>query len=435
MTRHEEMKVILENSTFKLSGGLRGVLVLFVAVGIVGFVVGALGSQPHLAWEALLVNTVFFGGIGFGALTFSVIWQITDANWGRPYKRFAEALAAFTPVAFGLYLVLFFGAHHFFQWMDHDKVIHSKAGWLNFPFFIERNIGLFVLVLILSWIYIKNSLRPDIGLAKKLANFSNGFADRLVSNYGTQEEEEILANKKNIRMAPLVAIGWACLSSLIAFDWVMSIDQEWYSTMFGVQYLVASLIGGMACLNLISGVVWKKFKLNGYISVTRHHDTSKFIFALCLLWTYMIFSQVLVIWYGNIPEETPYLILRMQSHEWGWMFWLLLVMLFLIPFFGLMSRTACNTPWFSRLISIDILVGLWLEKYFLVVPSIQENMADAAAAAGAEVHGLPGFQYNLFDFSITLGVLGAFVLCFLWFLSRVPALPISDKRLFSEGHH
>jgi len=93
MTRHEEMKVILENSTFKLSGGLRGVLVLFVAVGIVGFVVGALGSQPHLAWEALLVNTVFFGGIGFGALTFSVIWQITDANWGRPYKRFAEALA------------------------------------------------------------------------------------------------------------------------------------------------------------------------------------------------------------------------------------------------------------------------------------------------------------------------------------------------------
>ena len=254
----------------------------------------------------------------------------------------------------------------------------------------------------------------------------------MVSGYGTQEEEEAARHRKNTRLAPLVALGWALLSSLIAFDWMMSIDQEWFSTMFGVQYLVASLISGMAALNLVSGVVWKKFKLDGYINTSRHHDTGKFIFALCLLWTYMCFSQVIVIWYGNIPEETPFLILRMQSHEWSWLFWVIMVMMFIIPFFGLVSRTACNTPWFSRILAIDILCGLWLEKYFLIVPSIQENMADAGHGTG---HGLPGFQYNLFDFSVTLGVLGAFLLCFFWFLSTVPALPISDARFFKEGHH
>ena len=431
MTRNEEMKAVLESTTFKLSGGLRGLFVLFVAIGLVGFIVGASGSHPPLAWQALLTNTVYFGGIAFGGLMFSVIWHITDANWGRPYKRFSEALGAFAPIAGLLYLVLFFGAHHFFQWMDHDKVIHSKAAWLNFPFFVERNVILYVVVLILAFIYVKNSLRPDIGLAKKLNNFSNGFADKFVSGYGDQDAEQKACKKKNDRIAVLLAMGWGLLSSLIAFDWIMSIDQEWFSTMFGVQYLAASLITGMACLNLISGVAWKKLGLDGYINTSRHHDTGKFIFAFCLLFTYMVFSQVLVIWYGNIPEETPYLLLRMHSHEWGWLFWVLAVMIFLVPFFGLMPRTVCNLPWASRIFAIDVLVAIWLEKYFLIAPSIQENMADAA---GVGAH-LAGFQYNIFDFSITLGVLGAFLLSVFWFLSKVPAVPISDPRFYKEGHH
>jgi len=431
MTRHEEMKVVLENSTFKLSSGLRGVLLLFVAIGVVGFIVGVTGSHAHLAWQALLINTLFFSGIGFGALIFSVMWQVTDANWGRPYKRFAEALAAFTPVAFGLFLVLFFGAPHFFQWVDPEKVIHSKAGWLNFPLFVERNIALFGLTMVLAWFYIKNSVRPDIGLAKQLTNFSNGFADKLVKGYGSQEEEEQARHRKNTVVGPWLAGVWWLLATLLAFDWMMSIDQEWYSTMFGVQYMVTCLISGMCAINIISGIAWKKFKLDGYINTSRHHDSSKFIFALCLLWTYMCFAQVLVIWYGNIPEESPYVIMRIQSHEWSWLFWVLTAMMFIIPFFGLVSRTACNTPWFSRILALDILAGLWLEKYFLIVPSIQENMADDGYLGGH----IPGFQYNLFDFSVTLGVLGAFLLCFFWFLSRVPALPISDHRFFKEGQH
>ena len=173
--------------------------------------------------------------------------------------------------------------------------------------------------------------------------------------------------------------------------------------MFGVQYAVANLIGAAAVIMIASGIAQKRFRLEEYITTVRYQDISKLAFSACLLWTYMIFSQVLVIWYGNLPEETPYLILRMQSHEWGWMFWVIMILLFFIPFFGLMSRTACNSIWFSRIIAIIILIGVWFEKYFLIVPSIQENMA----ADGGHGGGLAGFHYNFYDISITLDVRGS----------------------------
>ena len=434
MTRNEEMKAVLQQSAFKISNSLRSVLLVFVAIGIIGFIVGLVSDHSSDAWQALLINTIFFGGISFGGLIFSVIFTVTKANWGRSIKRLAEGMASFIPIAGVLFIILFFGAHHFFEWIDHDKVIHSKAGWLNYPFFVERNIILFIIFMLFSWFYLKASLRPDIGLAKKLSNLSNAFSEKFIKNYGSQEDEEAHSIKITRILAPFVGFTFGLLSTLIAFDWMMSIDQEWFSTMFGVQYAASNMIASGAVLMIFAGIFKNNYRLDEYITVTRYHDMSKLTFSACALWTYLIFSQVLVIWYGNLPEETPYLILRMQSHEWGWMFWLIMILLFIIPFFGLMSRTSCNSVWFSRIIACDILIGTWLEKYFLIVPSIQENQA-AAGAHGAGGHGLAGFHYNLYDFSITLGVLGAFLLCYLWFLQRVPVVPISDKRFFQESHH
>ncbi|MDH5559509.1 MAG: hypothetical protein OEY59_01480 [Deltaproteobacteria bacterium] len=433
MTRNDEMKEVLTNSAFQLGNGIRNLLIVLMAIGVIGFIVGLVSGHSGLAWRALLINTILFGGISTGGLMFSVIMTVTEANWGRPIKRLAESMASFTPFAGILFIILFFGGHHFFEWMDHDKVIHSKAGWLSYPFFVERNVILFIIFMILGWFYLKASVRPDVGLAKRLTQFGNNFANRFIKNYGDQEEEELQSIRITRRLAPFVGIAFALLSTLIAFDWMMSIDQEWFSTMFGVQYAIANMIGALAMLMIFSGFARSRLRLEDYISVNRYHDVSKLGFSACALWTYLIFSQVLVIWYGNLPEETPYVILRMQSHEWGWVFWLIMVLLFIIPFFGLMSRTSSNSVWFSRIIAIDILVGVWLEKYFLIVPSIQENLA--AAGHGAAEHGLPGFEYNLYDFAITLGVLGGFLFCALWFLQRIPVVPISDKRFFQVSHH
>jgi Ni/Fe-hydrogenase subunit HybB-like protein len=430
MSRDNEMKALLEQTRFRMNDRLQKLLLGLVVIGVIGFVAGLIGNRSYLAWQALLVNTMFFGGIALGGLAFSVIFTITNAKWGRPIKRLAEALGAFIPIGAVLLCLLFFGADHFFEWMDHDKVIHTKAGWLNFPFFIIRNVVVLGLFVAAGSYYLKTVIRPDIGLAGKLSGFGNPFADRFVRNYGSQEEEEAGSEKKAKTLAVLLALLFFLLCTLLAFDWMMSIDQEWFSTMFGVQYAIANLIGAAAALLIIAGIARKEFQLDEYITIDRYHDLAKLTFAVCALWTYLIFSQILVIWFADLPEETPYLIMRMQSVEWGWMFWVLFFLMFFIPFFGLMSRTACNSIWFSRLIAVDVLVGVWLEKYFLIVPSIQENNARAGIIDASS--GLPGFSPNIYDVSITLGVLGIFLLSFFWFLQRVPAVPISDPLFFRD---
>jgi Ni/Fe-hydrogenase subunit HybB-like protein len=424
MSTDNETKALLEQTRFRINDRLQKILLFFIAIGIIGFMAGLIGSRSYLAWQALLVNTIFFGGIALGGLAFSLIFTITNAKWGRPIKRLAEALAAFMPIGALLLCLLFFGAGHFFEWMDHDKVIHAKAGWLNFPFFIIRNVVVLGLFVAGGSYYLKTVIRPDIGLAQKVSDFGNSFAKRFVKNYGSQEEEQAGAEKRAKTLAPPLALLFFLLCTLLAFDWMMSIDQEWFSTMFGAQYAVANLIGAAAALLIISGIARKNFQLDEYITIDRYHDLAKLTFAVCALWTYLIFSQVLVIWYADLPEETPYLILRMQSQEWGWMGWFLFILMFVIPFFGLMSRTACKSIWFSRLIAVEILVGTWLEKYFLIVPSIQENNARAGLIDASS--GLPGFSPNFYDVTITLGVLGIFLLSCFWFLQRVPAVPISD---------
>ncbi len=430
MSIDNETKALLEQTHFRINDRLQKFLLFFVAIGIIGFVAGLIGNRSYLAWQALLVNTMFFGGISLGGLAFSVIFTITNAKWGRPIKRLAEVLSAFMPIGALLLCLLFFGADHFFEWMDHDKVIHTKAGWLNFPFFVIRNVVILGLFGAAAGYYLKTVIRPDIGLAGTLGDFGNPLSRRLAKNYGSQEEEVATAEKRAKTIAPVLGILFFLLSTLLAFDWMMSIDQEWFSTMFGAQYAISNLIGAAAALLIIAGIARKHFQLADYITIDRYHDLAKLTFAVCALWTYLIFSQVLVIWYGNLPEETPYLILRVQSLEWGWMFWLILILMFIIPFFGLMSRTACNSIWFSRLIAVDVLIGAWLEKYFLVVPSIQENRASAGLIDASG--GLPGFSPNVYDAAITLGVLGIFLLSFFWFLQRVPAVPISDPLFFRK---
>ena len=434
MSRYDEMQALLEQTRFKTNPKLKKILLLLIIPGIVFFIAGLFTDKSYLAWQSLLVNTIYFTGVALGGLVFSVIFTITGANWGRPIKRLAEAMAVFVPIGAILFLVLFFGMSNFFEWVDHDKVIHTKEAWLNTPFFVLRNLFMMFITLVIGWIYFKSSLRPDIGLAKKISSFNNTLADFFTKDYNSQNAEEQKEIKRSSFTAPIVGFAFAILCSLLAFDWMMSIDQEWFSTMFGVQYAMSNLVGASAALLIISGIVRQKYNLRDYITTDRFHDLAKLTFAGSAMWTYMVFSQVLVIWYGNIPEETPYLILRMQSLEWGWMFWLLCAMMFIIPFFGLMSRRACNSIWFSRIIAIELLIGTWLEKYFLIVPSIQENNASAGIIDAS--HGLPGFSLNIYDITLTVAMFCAFLLVYLLFLERVPIVPISDKLFFkkSTGH-
>lgn len=440
MSRNDEMKKVLEKSLIKFSDSHKLLLLLLTFFGVVFFFVTLSVTDPYVAWQAFLINTIYFTGIAHAALMYSVIFTITDAYWGRCMKRIAEALAAFVPIGIVFFFILFLGGKYFFEWYDHDRVIHTKEGWLNYSFFIQRNAVSMILVGALSYFYVKNSLRPDIGYSRTLIPgiFNNGIANHFTKNYSDDDKEVDKGYFSNIKLAPILGMSYALLSSLIAFDWMMSIDQEWFSTMFGVQHLVSNLLGAGAVLIIVLGIIRKRFNLEDYITLDRYHDICKLTFALGLLWTYMIFSQVLIIWYANLPEETPYLMLRLKSKEWSQLFWFIFFVLFQIPFWGLMSRTACRSVGFSRIIAIDILIGVWLERYIVVAPSILENNFAAGAGGHGESTGtIASFQFTSMipDLCIGLGMLGLFLYAFLYVLEKVPMMPISDHRLFSSEEH
>ena len=442
-SRDAEMLKVLDNISFDFGGKLRRNIRILLALGVAGLAWGFLSGHVLYVAQALLINTLFFAGIAHAGLMFSVIFTVTDAFWGRPMKRISEAMAGFAPIGALLFVVLFFFTSYLFEWTDHDKVIHSKEGWLNLPFFTIRNVLLVGLLGVLSYLYLKASVKPDILLARKLKGadaFNNGLANRLVGEAGDFEAVHADSYHYNKQLAPWLGFTYALVCTLIAFDWVSSIDQEWFSTMFGVQYLVANLIGAGAVLIIFSGVFREKFQISEYQTLLRHHDFCKLTFAFTLLWTYMIFSQVIVIWYANIPEETPYMVLRMLSEEWGWMFWVLFVAVFQIPFWGLLSRTACRSIYFSRLIAVELLCGLWLEKYFLVTPSVQENLLDSghgdSHGQGLSSETVAGFEPVpfLIDLLVGCGFLGLFIISFLAVSKKIPMMAISDYRLFKPSH-
>ncbi len=416
-----ELKDILETGNPILRSGWRSLLWGFVIVGSGMFIYGLYNNQPERTWQIFLVNTLFWGGIAQAGVMLSVIWQITDAKWGRPYKRVAECFSAFLPLAFLTFIAISFGASHLFEWV-HDP-LPAKASYLNLPFFLTRNtIGLGMLLL-LSRIYVNNSLLPDLAEARALIpQWGGKNAEKLLKNYDHNTQK----NKKELnarRLAPALALLYAVVFSMVAFDYVMSLDQEWFSTLFGVFFFVGNLYSALALMLIIIAFLHRKTILNKYMTINRYNDLAKLTFAIAMLYVYMAFSQYLVIWYSNLAEEAPFLVTRsIAPTPWRPLFWILFGLLFVLPFITLISRTICRTPIITASIALVLLIAQWWAHYLLVVPSIQDR------------HENPQFLFGLMEILITLGFGAMFLLSVLYMMRLVPILPISDKHLCQSWH-
>ncbi|MCZ6557512.1 MAG: hypothetical protein O7A69_07015 [SAR324 cluster bacterium] len=234
------MKEILERSSLHLPSGWKVLLWVFVLAGVLMFIIGLTIGSAERTWEALLINVVFWGGLAQAGVMLSVIWQITDAKWGRPFKRLAEGFGAFLPVAFAMFILVFFGGKYLYEWVENPMEI--KAGYLNMGFFVSRNILGFLLMYGITFFFLAASLKPDLAYARKLIpGWGGGFADWLLKGYGEHEAEVIRLELLSRRLAPALGIVYAFITSLIAFDFVMSLDQEWFSTLFGVFFFVGNL--------------------------------------------------------------------------------------------------------------------------------------------------------------------------------------------------
>ena len=423
------MKDIAEKSLFIIPEMIKRLLWAFIILGIGMFIAGLMtgGKDSVLrTWQAFLINTVFWAGIAHAGIFFSVIWQLTDAKWGRPFKRLAEACAGFLPISFLMFIIVFFGSNVLYEW-THNPFLHHgvavKAGWLNMPFFVSRNIAWLVLIYAVSWWFVKTSIKPDIALARKLlgTDWGGRFADKMLVGYGEHEDEVIRLEKLSRKIAPALAILYTFGASFLAWDFVMTLDQEWFSTLFGVFFIIGNMHAFLALMLVISVSVRDSFGIEEYITINRLHDLAKLVFAFSLLWAYMGYSQYLVIWYADMPEETPYLVIRSMEQPWALMFLLIIIAVFAIPFLGLLPKTFCRMPNYIRAMGIWVVISQWFVIYLMVVPSLQD-------------FGHYHVDMGLHELLITLGFVGIFFLSYFTFLGKVPILPISDKHLCRSWH-
>ena len=379
---------------------------LLTIAGVVCFAAGVLGEDPLRTWQAYLVNFLFWAGLSFGAVLFVAVLNITGARWGRPLKRLGEAFGAFIPVVFVFFLLLYFGRLELFPWIRDP--VPGKEMWLNAPFlFIRNGAGLLVLSAIaLAMIFF--SLKGDRQWMVSLPEGEEAI---------TSEGPWTVSWRKQQILSTVMAIVYAFVLTLLAFDLIMSLDRHWYSTLLGGYFLVGSFYTGIVAVYFLALIAGRIEGFKDYLGPRHFHDLGKLVLAFCLFTGYLFYAQFLTIWYGNMPEETRYVILRVKLTPWEPLAWVTLVMVFLLPFILLLSRRIKLKRVPMILLSLVILAGMWAERFILVVPSLWKR---------------GGIPLGITEALITAGYLGIVGLCVTGFLARVPSMPVSDP-LFREA--
>lgn len=363
--------------------------IILALVGLVAFVSGLLYGDRLRVWQAYLFNYFYWTGLSFGSAVFLAALNITNATWGRPFKRLAEALTAFLPVSFVLLWVIYCGRTETFEWVT--RPLPEKAAWLNVPCLFGRDGAAHLILTALSAALVLASVGAD---RRQIDAKENGLAWR------TQQV-----------LSPLIGIVYAVVLSLLAVDLLMSLDQSWYSTMFPAYIFVSGFFSSVAAVYLLTFLAGRRSAFRPFLGARQYHDLGKLTLAFAIFTGYLYYAQFLVIWYGNLAEETKYLITRTKTEPWCFLSWTVLGMIFLIPFFVLLSRRVKLKRLPMLLLTVMILIGMWLERFLLVAPSLWRS------------NSLP---LGVIEISIGLGFLGLMAFCFLMFLRQVPPLPVGD---------
>jgi hypothetical protein len=392
-------------SRLHVSPYLTAFFALLALIGTGTFIAGILGGNPLRAWQAYLVNFLFWTGLSSGAVLFAAVLNITGAGWGRPLKRLAEAFGTFLPVGLVLFWLLYFGRLQLFPWIG--EPLAGKEVWLNVPFLFARNsAGLLLLT----------------GVALAVIYFSLK-GDREWREHTWEKGTEIpddgpwrISWRRQQILSPVLGIVYAFVMTLVSFDLVMSLDRHWYSTLLGGYFLVGSFYSGVAAIYLLALLAGRTGALKRYVGPRHFHDLGKLLLAFSLFTGYLFYVQFLTIWYGNLPEETRYVILRVKTTPWEPLAWVVLFTIFVIPFVVLLSRRVKLKRIPMILLSLMVIAGMWLERLILVAPSLWKGK------------DLP---VGAIEVVITAGFLGVVGLCLTVFLGRVSIVPASDP-LFRE---
>lgn len=398
---------------YTFSGRPKVLSYVLMAVGAVALVTGFFmydhEHDPHNTrwWANLLVNGFFFFAIALGALFFYALQYAAEVGWSSQVKRLFEGMYAYLPVGALVLIVVFLGAtfhwNHLYHWMDHslyeeggdnyDLILANKSAYLNPVFFWVRTIVYLGVFLLFARWFRKKSLEEDqVG--------------------GTH------IHKLMYKRGALFLVFFAVFSSTLAWDWLMSIDSHWYSTLYGWYVFSGMWVGAMIFATILA--LWLKSQgLLTKVNDSHIHDLGKWMFAISMLWSYLWVSQFLLIWYANIPEEVTYFMQRVLG-EYKVPFLTMFFINFAVPFYVLIARDAKRNPVFLVLTGILIFVGHFVDTYLLIIPG---TMFD---------HNHVGFM----EIGMFLGFLGLFIFVVLRAISKAPLIPVNHPFLNeSENHH
>jgi len=398
---------------FRMPRNMTIVAVIFVIVGVIGFVLGATGPHPTRAWEVFLVNMLFWSGIAQAGVVFSAIMHIANGKWGVPMKRISEGISTFLPISFVLFFLFILGRHYIFTWLD--QPVEVQKNWLNFPFLFTRDLIGIIVLGALGIAYLYFSLRIDIGMLHEQGNGQEkGFKRTLIRGWRGLEAEQKRSHEILSILSVVFIVMYAFIFSLLSVDLVMSLDPYWYSSLFGGYFFIGNLYIGLSFLAILAIIMRKHYGLEEYITIDHLHDLGKFMFGFSILTGDFLWSQYLVIWYGNLQHESSFILIRVYTQPWRNLSIFVMIVAILIPFFALIPKRIKRHPKRLFVVALIILGGMWFERFLMIVPSLWKEGT---------------FPFGWMEGLVTLGFLGAVMLAFFVFMRYFPILPISDPQL------
>jgi hypothetical protein len=300
-------------------------------------------------YSALYVAAFFFFMIALGVLAFYGIQYASQAGWSPVLFRVMEAITYYVlPGGLIVLAVAMFAGDHIFIWMDpevvaHDELIQNKSGWLNKTGFFIRG-----LIFLGGWSAYRYFSRK-FSVAQDNADINDN------SNF-----------KKNFRISAAFLVFFIYTESMMSWDWIMSVDPHWFSTLFGWYVFASMFVSGITVIALITIYLKSRGQLE-FVNDSHLHDLAKFMFAISIFWTYLWFSQFMLIWYADIPEEVTYFVTRIEDYKLP--FFGMLALNFIFPFLVLMNSDYKRIPWFIVMGGISILVGHYIDIYNMIMPA------------------------------------------------------------------
>jgi len=385
-----------EQST--VSTTFRIITLSLILIGTGTFIAG-LFSDPQRTWANYLIVNYYFLSLAMGGAFFFVLQSISQSGWSSAFKRIPEAMMAYIPFAAVFFLLLYFGMHHLYHWSQSqavasDPILLHKSAFLNTPFFILRMIICFTL-----WIFFARKLRI-LSLREDITD-----PDKIM----------VLFSKSELYSKIFIFI-FAITFSLSAIDWIMSIDAHWYSTIFALKNLVAAFLHGVSILVLIVFILYKR----GYFPFLNKyhlHDFSRYLFMLSIVWGYFWFVQFMIIWYGNIPEETVYYYVRWKE-GWKVLFFLEIGLNWTIPFLILLPVKSSRNMTVIAVVIFFLIIGQYLDLFVQVIP------------------GTTGLlKFGWIEAGLLLGYIGLFALVVATALSKAKIIPTNHPYLVESLNH